>query len=147
MPKIVNCGDQILVNTGNGRHFSFSYHYQGSIDFNIVNIQRTIGMNFLVFTGTRLILDDIITETILSNTLPVPLGEYKEIRPKGQYFLLHSLGRLRETHPHAGNIGNAQAVMKNGSLSMFAGRQIVTTMVIKSKLNQYNQNLIEMILM
>ena len=30
---------------------TFSHHYQGSIDFNTVNIQRTIGKYFLVFTG------------------------------------------------------------------------------------------------
>ena len=30
---------------------AFSHHYQGSIDFNTVNILRTIGMYFLVFTG------------------------------------------------------------------------------------------------
>ena len=34
-------------------YFSFSRHYQGSIDFNTVNIKRTIGMYFLVFTGNR----------------------------------------------------------------------------------------------
>ena len=32
---------------------SFSHRYQGSIDFNIVNVQRNIGMYFLVFTGNR----------------------------------------------------------------------------------------------
>ena len=32
---------------------SFSHHFQGSIDFNTVNIQHTIGMYFLVFTGNR----------------------------------------------------------------------------------------------
>ena len=35
---------------------SFSHHYQGSIDFNTVNIHRTVGMYFLVSTGNR---DDI----------------------------------------------------------------------------------------
>ena len=28
---------------------TFSHHYQGSIDFNTVNIQRTKGMYFLVY--------------------------------------------------------------------------------------------------
>ena len=36
-----------------GRKISFSHHYQGSIDFNTANIQRNIGMYFLVFTGNR----------------------------------------------------------------------------------------------
>ena len=32
---------------------SFSHHYQGNIDFNTVNIHRTVGMYFLVSTGNR----------------------------------------------------------------------------------------------
>ena len=32
---------------------SFFHHYQGSIDFNTVNIHRTVGMYFLVSTGNR----------------------------------------------------------------------------------------------
>ena len=32
---------------------SFFHHYQGSIDFNTVNINRTVGMYFLVSTGNR----------------------------------------------------------------------------------------------
>ena len=31
----------------------FFHHYQGSIDFNTVNIHRTVGMYFLVSTGNR----------------------------------------------------------------------------------------------
>ena len=33
-------------------YFSFSLH-QGSTDFNTVNIHRTVGMYFLIFTGNR----------------------------------------------------------------------------------------------
>ena len=32
---------------------SFFHHYQGSIDFNTVNIHHTVGMYFLVSTGNR----------------------------------------------------------------------------------------------
>ena len=32
---------------------AFFHHYQGSIDFNTVNIHRTVGMYFLVSTGNR----------------------------------------------------------------------------------------------
>ena len=35
------------------RYRSFFHHYQGSIDFNTVNIRRTVGMYFLVSTGNR----------------------------------------------------------------------------------------------
>ena len=35
---------------------AFFHNYQGSIDFNTVNINRTVGMYFLVSTGNR---DDI----------------------------------------------------------------------------------------
>ena len=34
-------------------HPSFFHHYQESIDFNTVNIHRTVGMYFLVSTGNR----------------------------------------------------------------------------------------------
>ena len=32
---------------------AFFHHYQGSIDFNTVNIHRTVGMYFLVSTGNK----------------------------------------------------------------------------------------------
>ena len=34
-------------------YMTFFHHYQGSIDFNTVNIHRTVGMYFLVSTGNR----------------------------------------------------------------------------------------------
>ena len=36
-----------------GRSVTFFHHYQGSIDFNTVNINRTAGIYFLVSTGNR----------------------------------------------------------------------------------------------
>ena len=33
------------------QHLTFFHHYQGSIDFNTVNIHRTVGMYFLVSTA------------------------------------------------------------------------------------------------
>ena len=39
---------------------TFFHHYQGSIDFNTVNIHRTVGMYFLVSTSNRVILNDMI---------------------------------------------------------------------------------------
>ena len=38
------------------RYEAFFHHYQGSIDFNIVNIHPTVEMYFLISTGNR---DDI----------------------------------------------------------------------------------------
>ena len=35
------------------KYWPFFHHYQGSIDFNTVNIHRTVGMYFLVSTGNR----------------------------------------------------------------------------------------------
>ena len=34
-------------------YVAFSHHYQGSVDIKTVNIQHTVAMYFLVFTGTR----------------------------------------------------------------------------------------------
>ena len=45
-----NCGNK------SGNYVSFFHHYQGSIDFNTVNIHHPEGMYFLVSTGNR---DDI----------------------------------------------------------------------------------------
>ena len=35
------------------KYKTFFHHYQGSIDFNTVNIHRTVGMYFLVSTSNR----------------------------------------------------------------------------------------------
>ena len=35
------------------KYHAFFHHYQGSIDFNIVNIHPTVAMYFLVSTGCR----------------------------------------------------------------------------------------------
>ena len=65
---------------------SFSHHYQGSIDFNTVNIQRTVGLNFLVFTGNTVIQYSPCTlgrvqgntslGTVFPRTLPRAQGVY-----------------------------------------------------------------------
>ena len=41
-------------------HVTFSHHYQVSIDFNTVNIHRTVGMDVLIFSSCRNGIDDII---------------------------------------------------------------------------------------
>ena len=47
--KCVSNTDKLWkVNTG-----TFFHHYQGSIEFNTVNIHLTVGMYFLVSTGNR----------------------------------------------------------------------------------------------
>ena len=46
---LASCTPELHAQAG----VAFSHHYQGSIDFNTVNIQRNIGMYFLVFTGNR----------------------------------------------------------------------------------------------
>ena len=58
-----NDDDDLMINNFNNNfgddddeYEPFFHHYQGSIDFNTVNIHRTVGMYFLVSTGNR---DDI----------------------------------------------------------------------------------------
>ena len=41
------------ISRAEGTDFPFFHHYQGSIDFNTVNIHCTVGMYFLVSTGNR----------------------------------------------------------------------------------------------
>ena len=41
-----------IPKAGSG-YYPFFHHYQGSIDFNTVNIHLTVGMYFLVSTGNR----------------------------------------------------------------------------------------------
>ena len=43
----------LIADTQMNGKCSFFHHYQGSIDFNTVNIHRTVGMYFLVSTGNR----------------------------------------------------------------------------------------------
>ena len=83
-------------------YWPFSHHF--SIDFDIANIHYTVGMYFLIFTGNR---DDIEWHDI-----PAPLGVYWEIPPKGQYFLIHSLGRISGTYPRLENIDNAPSMIQ-----------------------------------
>ena len=58
------------------RYNTFFHHYQGSIDFNTVNIHHTAGMYFLVFTGNR---DDI---------------EWHDLQRSYYPFSLHQQGRI-----------------------------------------------------
>ena len=53
-----NCHLTKRVHSSRRLYFTFSHHYQGSIDFNTVNIHRSIRMYFLTFdfNGNR---DDI----------------------------------------------------------------------------------------
>ena len=56
----------------------FFHHYQGSIDFNTVNIQPTAGMYFLIFTWNR---DDIIYRDHTFQYTPYSQGVYWNILP------------------------------------------------------------------
>ena len=42
-----------IQQSGKVEYNTFFHHYQGSIDFNTVNIHRTVGMYFFVSTGDR----------------------------------------------------------------------------------------------
>ena len=77
----------------------FSHHYQGNLDFNTVNIHRTVGMYFLIFTSFRDDVNDMIYRD--RNIQYTPLGVYWEILPLGHYFLIHSLQRISRTDPRA----------------------------------------------
>ena len=76
---------------------TFFHRYQGSIDFNTVNIHRTVGMYFLVSTGNSMILNVLIfrdqniqytpcsrecTDTILPLGTVFPLGPQESLGPR-----------------------------------------------------------------
>ena len=52
----------------------------------------------------------------------------------GSVFPVHSLGRILGTHPRAGNIDNAPAMMKVAHWWYIAGKQNVKTMAVIEKL-------------
>ena len=58
---------------GSLQYKAFFHHYQGSIDFNTVNVHRTVGMYFLVSTGNRADIEwHDLQRSYLSNTFPAP---------------------------------------------------------------------------
>ena len=57
------------------------------------------------------------------------VGKYS---PKGQYFLIHSLGQISGAHPRVENINNASAI-HIGKMKTFAGRQNSNTLVVQIK--------------
>ena len=67
-------------------YYTFFHHYQRSIDFNTVNIHRTVGMYFLVSTGNR---GDIEWHDLQRSYYPIHsllLGVYVSILPLGTVF-------------------------------------------------------------
>ena len=67
-------------------YIAFFHHYQGSIDFNTVNIHRTVGMYFLVSTGNR---GDIEWHDLQRSYYPIHSllpGVYVSIRSLGTVF-------------------------------------------------------------
>ena len=69
-------------------HLSFLHHYQGSIDFNTVNIHRTVWVYFLIFPGSR---DGILSEMIFKDHIiqytPCSLGSVQGNTSLGTVFL------------------------------------------------------------
>ena len=93
------------------QHDAFFHHYQGSIDFNIVNIHPTIEMYFFVSTGNR---DDVEGNDQQRSSCPIPSllpGVYGSILSLGTVFLRTLPREDTGTHPHAENIDNVPAKM------------------------------------
>ena len=101
-----------------GMYNSFSYHYQRSIDFNIVNIQPTIGMNILVFTGNSVDTKWYDFQELfyqIHSMLPRECtGKYCSRDSKSWYI------RISGSHPRTGSIDNAPAKMQIGTMWTFA---------------------------
>ena len=86
---------------------------------------------------------------ILSNTVPVPWGVYREIPPEGQYFPIHSLEWISGLHPHAGIIVKAPAMIQSGTLLIYHRQAKCEHNGCKwsSLPKEYKQNIIELVLM
>jgi len=128
---------------------SFFYHYQGSIDFNTVNIRRTVGMYFLVSTGNR---GDIEWHDLQRSYYPI-----HSLLP-GVYVSILSLGTVfPRTLPWA-NIRNTSSRGKHwqcssndaDKLNVDICRQAKRHYIgctIQTKLKQYKQKIIQIVLM
>ena len=78
---------------------AFSHHYQGSIDFNTVNIHRTVWVYFLIFPRSR---DGILSEMIFKDHIiqytPCSLGSVLENTALGTVFSdTLPIGNIRNT--------------------------------------------------
>ena len=102
----------------NHKYIPFFHHYQGSIDFNTVNIHRTVWVYFLIFPRSR---DGTLSEMIFKDQIiqytPCSLGSVRENTALGTVFsdTLPDVGNIRNTSSR-GNIFNAPAMMQNHSM-------------------------------
>ena len=104
-------------------HWPFSHHQQGSIDFNTVNIHRTVWVYFLIFPRSR---DGILSEMIFKDHIiqytPCSLGSVLENTALGTVFSdTLPIGNIRNTSSR-GNILIAPAMMQKYSMQTFTSR-------------------------
>ena len=80
--------------------------------------------------------------------IPCAPGSIQRNTSLGNVFLVHSLGRILGTHPRAGNINTATAMMKVAHWWYVAGKQDVKAMAVmkKSIPEHYKQQLEEKVL-
>ena len=128
---------------------SFFHHYQGSIDFNTVNIHRTVGMYFLVSTGNR---GDIEWHDLQRSYYPI-----HSLLP-GVYVSILSLGTVFPRTLPMANIRNTSSRGKHwqcssndaDKLNVDICRQAKRHYIgctIWTKLKQYKQKIIQIVLM
>ena len=78
---------------------SFLHHYQGSVDFNTVNIHRTVWVYFLIFPRSRDgMLSDMIFKDHIIQFTPLSLGSVLENTALGTVFSdTLPIGNIRNT--------------------------------------------------
>ena len=90
--------------------------------------------------ATGVILNDMIYRDHIIQYTPCSRECTYQYCPQGQYFPVHSLGRISGTHPRAENIDNVPAMMQINSTQTFAGKQNGITLVVPSRQNLNNIN-------
>ena len=131
------------------RHPPFFHHYQGSIDFNTVNIHRTVGMYFLVSTGNR---GDIEWHDLQRSYYPI-----HSLLP-GVYVSILSLGTVFPRTLPMANIRNTSSRGKHWQCSSNDADKLNVDIcrqakwhyigcTIQTKLKQYKQKIIQIVLM
>ena len=90
--------------------------------------------------ATGVILNDMIYRDHIIQYTPCSRECTYQYCPQGQYFPVHSLGRISGTHPRAENIDNVPAMMQINSMQTFAGKQNGITLVVPSRQNLNNIN-------
>ena len=124
------------------QYFPFFHHYQGSIDFNTVNIHRTVWVYFLIFPGSR---DGILSEMIFKDHIiqytPCSLGSVQGNTSLGTVFLdTLPRGNIRNTSSRGKHLQCSSNDAEKHNVDICRQSQNAITLVVLIRQNLNNRN-------